>query len=266
MTTPAAPSGTAAPTQPVASASAPSAAPRFARFPRATLPEEIANRLLDLIRAQELRPGDKLPAERELAGAMGVSRPVLREALRALALMRVVDIRHGDGTYVTALEPRQLVAHLDVVFATDTSALGRLLEARRIVESGNARLAAGRIGRADLDRLAAIVDDLGSNLDDPIRFGELDIAFHDLVGAASDNFLLAQFMRVIGTMGRVSRRRTGGARSVREAAYRDHLAILAALQAGDPDAAEAAMRVHLDHVEAALEPGAVAAATAEVAR
>jgi DNA-binding FadR family transcriptional regulator len=72
--------------------------PQFAVVNRSTLPEEIAARVLDLIREEQLRPGDKLPAERDLAAEMHVSRPVLREALRALAIMNVVDIRQGAGT------------------------------------------------------------------------------------------------------------------------------------------------------------------------
>ena len=102
-------------------------------IPRSTLPEEVANRLLTLIKEQELRPGAKLPAERNLARMMEVGRPAVREALRALALMRVVDIRQGDGTYITSLEPSQLIAHLDFVFPKDSVALVQLLEARRVV-------------------------------------------------------------------------------------------------------------------------------------
>ena len=132
---------------------------RFAVVSRSTLPEEIANRLLEQIRAQQLRPGDKLPAERNLAQMMEVSRPVLREALRALALMRVVDIRQGDGTYITSLEPKQLISHLDFVFSKDSVALVQLLEARRVVEIGNVRLAAARVTD---DELAGLADLLGS--------------------------------------------------------------------------------------------------------
>ena len=73
---------------------------------------------------------------------MQVSRPVLREALRALALMNVVDIRQGDGTYITSLEPQQLISHLDFVFSKDRVALVQVIETRRVVEIGNVRLAA----------------------------------------------------------------------------------------------------------------------------
>ena len=228
--------------------------PRFTVVSRSTLPAEVANRLLALIRDQRLLPGSKLPAERSLAGMMDVSRPVVREALRALSLMRVVDIRHGDGTYVTSLEPRQLVAHLDFVFAKDTVALAQLLEARRVVESGNARLAASRITESELSGLDGLVDSLASSIDDPDRFSELGIALHEAVCAAAGNFLLSQFMTIISTLGKVSRERTGGLREVREAALLDHRRILDALRARDPDAAERAMEGHLDHVEQGLRP------------
>lgn len=226
--------------------------PRFARFARATLPEEIANRLLVLIQGQELRPGDKLPAERELAQVMGVSRPVLREALRALSLMRVVDIRHGDGTYITALEPEQLISHLDFVLGRDSVALSTLFEARRVVEAGNTRFAAARISTREIARLEALLVSLGDTIDDPDRFGDLDMEFHNAICDAAANFLLSQFMSIVNTMGRVSRRKTGALRSVREAAYHDHRVIVEALRAHDADAAEAAMREHLEHAEEAL--------------
>lgn len=226
--------------------------PRFARFPRASLPEGIANRLLMLIQAQELRPGDKLPAERELAQMMGVSRPVLREALRALSIMRVVDIRHGDGTYIASLEPEQLISHLDFMFARDSVALNKLFEARRVVEAGNTRIAAARISAQEIAKLEELIASLGSEIDDPDRFGDLDMEFHNAICDAAANFLLSQFMNIINTMGKVSRHRTGAMRSVREAAYRDHRVILDALQAHDADAAEVAMREHLDHIEEAL--------------
>ena len=226
---------------------------RFEVVSRSTLPEEIANRLLEQIRAQQLRPGDKLPAERNLAQMMNVSRPVLREALRALAIMRVVDIRQGDGTYITSLEPRQLISHLDFVFSKDSVALVQLLEARRVIEIGNVRLAAVRVTDADLTGLEDLLRSMATCVDDAERFSELDIAMHAAVCAAANNFLLLQFMNIISTLGRVSRERTGGLRAVREAAVDDHGAILDAMRHHDPDAAERAMRRHLDHVDAGLK-------------
>jgi GntR family transcriptional regulator, transcriptional repressor for pyruvate dehydrogenase complex len=226
--------------------------PRFAVLNRSTLPEEIATRLLALIRAKELRPGDKLPAERTLAAAMEVSRPVLREALRALAIMKVVDIRQGAGTYITSLEPQQLVSHLDFVFSKDTVALAQVLEARRVVEVGNVRLAALRADPRLIEQLEAIIAELRDALDDADRFSDLDIAFHNTVCAAAGNFLLGQFMGIINTLAKVSRERTGATRAFRERTLRDHEPVLEALRARDPGSAAQAMQVHLDHVEQAL--------------
>ncbi len=225
---------------------------RYTVIGRSTLPEEVANRLLALIRAQELRPGAKLPAERNLAQMMDVSRPVVREALRALALMRVVDIRPGDGTYITSLEPQQLIAHLDFVFSRDSVALEQLLEARRVVEAGNARLAASRVSDTELAAIEGLVASLAASIDEPDRFSELDIDLHGAVCTAAGNFLLSQFMSIVDALGKVSRERTGGLRRVREAALRDHRRILAALRAHDPEAAARAMLGHLDHVEQGL--------------
>jgi GntR family transcriptional repressor for pyruvate dehydrogenase complex len=225
---------------------------RFAVIPRSTLPEEIAHRLLTLIKDQHLRPGDRLPAERSLAEMMDVSRPVVREALRALAFMGVVDIRQGAGTYVASLEPRQLIAHLSFAFAKDTVALVQLLEARRVIEAGNARLAALRIKECELSRLEDLVVSLANHMDDPNRFSDADVALHEAISAAADNFLLSQFTGVISTLGKASRERTSRSRGVREATVRDHWRILGALRAHDANAAERAMLDHLDHVEAGL--------------
>lgn len=226
--------------------------PRFAVVDRSTLPEEIAARLLELIKAERLRPGDKLPAERELAAEMHVSRPVLREALRALSIMNVVEIRQGAGTYITALEPQQLVSHLEFVFSKDPVALSQVIETRRIVEVGNVRLAAQRITPDELADLRALLKHLRGAVDDAARFAELDIAFHDAVCEAAGNFLLVQFMRIINTLGKVSRERTGAAAAARRRALKDHEAIVAALVGHDPAAAAAAMEAHLSHVGASL--------------
>ena len=253
---------------PAAAGAGAGARDRYTVIARSTLPEEVANRLLALIRAQELRPGAKLPAERNLAQMMDVSRPVVREALRALALMRVVDIRPGDGTYITSLEPQQLIAHLDFVFPSDSVALEQLLEARRVVEAGNARLAATRVTGTALAGIEALVASLAAAIDEPDRFSELDLALHSAVCSAAGNFLLSQFMSIVNALGKVSRERTGGLRRVREAALDDHRRILAALQSHDPDAAARAMLGHLDHVEQGLrtEAGSSGAQAATAGR
>ena len=224
----------------------------YTAMTRRTLGEGIAFQLLSLIREEELRPGDQLPSERELAALLGVSRPVVREALRALSVMRVVEIRQGAGTFVTSLEPEQLISHLDFVFPRDGVALLKSLEARRVVEVANARFAAQRVSDAQISRLAELIGELAGAADDEDAFRALDIEFHATVCEAADNFLLMQFMKIADTLGEVSRRKTGSSRAVRLDLLRSLKALAEAIADRDPDAAQAAMTEHLNHVEARL--------------
>src|SRR5690606_41971721 len=116
----------------------------FGPVKKNAIAEEIIARLLGLIRDRQLQPGDKLPPERELAAMLGVSRPSLREALRALSVMNVLELRQGDGTYVSSLEPDLLVEHLGLVLSIDDSTFLPLLDTRNIVAVGIVALAAER--------------------------------------------------------------------------------------------------------------------------
>src|SRR5690349_15691572 len=129
----------------------------FEAISKTAVAEDIVAQLLLLIREKKLCPGDKLPPERELAVMMGVSRPSLREALRSLSIMHVVELRHGSGTYVTSLEPEILVEHLDFVFALDDSTYLQLFETRKILEPGICSLAAQRISDEELAQLESCI-------------------------------------------------------------------------------------------------------------
>ena len=130
--------------------------PTFGVFERDGLPERIAARLISLIGERQLRPGDKLPPERDLAATMQVSRPSLREALRALAMLNIVEIRQGSGTYVSSLKPEVLIEHLDFVFALDDSTFTELLEARQMLEPGLAAAAATQCDRRGISAIARL--------------------------------------------------------------------------------------------------------------
>jgi GntR family transcriptional regulator, transcriptional repressor for pyruvate dehydrogenase complex len=220
---------------------------------RSTLPEQVALQVLTLIRQRQLRPGDRLPPERELAKILGVSRPVVREALAALAIMKVVNVRQGAGTFVTALEPQQLISHLDFVLPKDHIALVKLLEARRIVELANVRLAVARATEDQIERLTTLVDELVESIDDESRFRALDMEFHTAICEAADNFLLLEFMRIADILGEVSRQETGSLRRVRTQLVDSHREVVAGIADNDPDRAVAAMVEHFAIVESALD-------------
>src|SRR5678815_3275118 len=126
------------------------------------LTDEAIERIKEMIVKGELRPGDRLPKEVDLAERLGLSRNSLREAVRALSLIRILDVRQGDGTYVTSLDPQLLLEAMSFVvdFHRDDTVL-EFLAVRRILEPAATAMAATRIGEAELDRLTAQLDALG---------------------------------------------------------------------------------------------------------
>lgn len=225
--------------------------PAFGTVTREAVPQQIVARLLDLIQQRHLGPGDRLPAERELAASMGVSRSSLREALRALTVLGVAEMRHGAGTYVSSLEPELLVRHLSFVLSLSEHASDQLFEARKVVEPAMAALAAGRIDDGTLDLLDGCVERARSAIGDAEAFMEADVALHEAIRVAAENAVLGRFMESIRAVGLASRRRTGARRAVQEQTVKDHRAIVAALRAHDPEAASAAMHRHIENVERA---------------
>lgn len=224
----------------------------FGEVDRSGLSEKIANRLLSLIKEKRLRPGDRLPPERELALMMKVSRPSLREALRALQLMNIIENRQGSGNYITSLEPEQLVEHLDIVFALDDSTYRDLFQARRILETGIAEMAALNITDEEVLRMEESLSKATAVIDDADAFLEADMELHTMILQAAGNRVLPVFMQSINKIGVLSRRRTGEDIEVRRQTVRDHRAIVAALKSRNPEKAKKAMMEHLGHVEAGM--------------
>jgi GntR family transcriptional regulator, transcriptional repressor for pyruvate dehydrogenase complex len=214
--------------------------------------EVTIERLAQSIRLGVLVEGDRLPPERELAVTMGVSRSSLREALRALAMLGVADMRHGDGTYLTDLKPDSLMRSVGLVLAMSDSGLQELFEARKLVEPGLAQLAAERISDAGAAELHRCAEASADALKDPEAFMWADIELHAKIAQAARNAVLERLLESIAGMGIASRRRTGRLAPVREQSAHDHREIAAAIAAHDGAAAYAAMLQHLENVERAV--------------
>jgi GntR family transcriptional repressor for pyruvate dehydrogenase complex len=230
----------------------PMGAPAYGVFSREQLPERIAARLVSLIAERHLRPGDKLPSERDLAATMQVSRPSLREALRALAMLNIVEIRQGSGTYVASLRPEVLVEHFDFVFALDDATFAELLETRRMLEPSLAAAAATRATEDDLDRLRAWKERAATSPDDPDAFLKTDLELHQIITEAAHYQIMARFMDSLTRLGTASRMRTGTLPGVRSQSLRDHQAIVDALLRRDAEAAANIMRQHLENIQNSL--------------
>ena len=211
--------------------------------------QSVVNRILDLIRTGMLRAGDRLPSERELIEILDISRPSLREALRALSMLGVIDFRHGGGAYVTDLEARTLLAPLDFFLSLSQTNLADSFESRRIVETEIVRKAARQATPEDLDDLNGMIAAHEKILHDPVGFRILDSRFHARLSAAAGNVVLERIAYGLYNMGLDVRRRATQNLSFIMQSMEDHTRIAQAIVARDPDKAAQEMGVHLDHIE-----------------
>lgn len=215
---------------------------------RKKVSSEVAARLLDLLADGAFAPGDRLPSERDLAGRFGVSRQALREALQSLELHGLLKIVHGSGTFVISQQPTAAISPAASAYLTDHS-VTEMLEARRVIESATARLAAVRSTDQDVASIQAALDRL---LEQPLtaaEFAEADVEFHLAIASASGNPVLRMALQS------VRQTHYDFAKHILEIPERfrransDHEAIFEAIRRGDGGAATTAMVRHLDFAE-----------------
>jgi len=213
-----------------------------------TVKEQISDKLAYMIHSGLLLPGDELPSERELAATLGVSRETVRAALGVLQARRMIEVSQGARSKVIGRGSMPLHESVGVLGDLKNRSLDEVAEARAAVEVQVIWLAAQRIAPAQVARLQALVDAQRTMLDDPVRFQISDQEFHETLYRACGNGLLADvvfdFYGYALEYRRLAMLRENAiARSVAE-----HQQIVDALRAGQPDAAVAAMRQHLDEV------------------
>ncbi|ANH90751.1 GntR family transcriptional regulator [Streptomyces sp. SAT1] len=212
--------------------------------------DEAIEKIKAMIVSGALRPGDRLPGESELAAGLGLSRNSLREAVRALSLMRILDVRQGDGTYVSSLDPQLLLEALSFVvdFHRDDTVL-EFLAVRRILEPAATALAAARLDEGRLDALEAQLDTLGPapSVEELVA---ADLEFHRGIVAGSGNSVLCALLD--GLSGPTTRARVWRGLTQEDAVgrtLREHRAILGALRDRDAEAARSWATVHIASVE-----------------
>lgn len=212
--------------------------------------QSVVNRILDLIRTGMLRAGDRLPSERELIEILNISRPSLREALRALSILGVVDTRHGGGAYVTDLQARTLLAPLDFFLSLSEANLADAFESRRVVELEIVRMAARKATKDDVDDLDGMLVAHEKVLNDPVGFRILDSRFHARLSATAGNAVLERIAYGLYNMGLDVRRRATENPALIKRSLGEHRRIVRAVATRASDEAAVAMGLHLDHIEA----------------
>jgi GntR family transcriptional repressor for pyruvate dehydrogenase complex len=215
---------------------------------RPSASERVAERLTSLIASGNIAPGDKLPSENELSKALQVSRPVVREALRGLAMMGIVATRQGGGAYVTDLKPNRLLAPLSFVLSLTDYSLESLFRARVVIDPGLAADAARHATEDEIVQLRELVDAGFKLTGDPVGFRVMDAQFHELVGTIARNDFLDRVSRSLYSLAIDQRRKASHQPGVLDRSAVDHEAIVAAIAAHDADAAAAAMAVHVENI------------------
>ncbi len=219
---------------------------------RTRIYEEVVSQIQRLILEGRLRPGDRLPPERELAERFGVSRTSVRDAIRVLELMGLVEPRQGEGTVVRDLSPDSLVHPLASLLVRNRGLLADLLDVRKMIEPHLAARAARHASPDDVARMEAIL----ARQESRVRMGQLaieeDSQFHEAIATAARNRVILRILDVLMDLLRTSREQSLQVPGRLQRSLDGHRRILEAIRRRDPEAAEAAMRRHLEEIEHVL--------------
>lgn len=210
--------------------------------------EEVALQLERLI-LKKLQPGDKLPAERELAEMLKVSRGSIRDAIRSLELMGLVEPRQGVGTVVCEVSAESLISPLTGLLVRQEQHIAELLDFRKMLEPSLAARAASRATAEEIAELESIL----ARQEEKISRGELaideDSEFHYNVAVASNNSVVLKLLDVLMDLLRESRERSLQMVGRPQRSLSGHRRILAAIKRHDTEGAKVAMRRHIEDVE-----------------
>lgn len=216
--------------------------------------EEVAVRLRRVIADGRLKPGDKLPPERELASALGVSRTSVRDAIRSLQVAGLLEPRQGEGTVIRELSTETLMAPIASALLARRDLLADLLDVRKMIEPAMAREAARRATPDEVRQMEAILARQAARIEAGGLAIEEDSAFHDMIARASRNQVVLKVVDVLMDLLREGRERSLQVRGRPQRSLGGHRQILEAIRRRDGDAAERSMLNHLEQIEEMLLP------------
>jgi GntR family transcriptional repressor for pyruvate dehydrogenase complex len=219
--------------------------PESRQYKPGSTAEVVRKRIQQMIESGELKPGDKLPAERELAEHFKVSRASLRAALHSIAGMGLLQFRHGSGTYITDGPPVLDEGPLSLLARLHGFTDDEMFEARRQLEVGVAALAAERATPDDMIALQACIDGMAGAMDNPRKYLVHDVEFHRAVAVASKNPILGSLVEMVSAVLYRQRSRTVAHARDLVGSLAMHRRIAMAIAGGDSDKARAAMNQHL---------------------
>lgn len=221
-------------------------------LPSGTPVSEVARRLMDFFTGGSIEPGTRLPPERQLAATLGVGRSAVREALAALEILGIVDVRPGSGTYLRGTASDLLPQTLRWGLLIGQKNTAELLELRSGLEIYVARLAAGRASADRIRSLAESLDSMRDSVSDLRAFARADAEFHTVLAATAGNDTLVDLLHVVRSLLQVYADRAVHDEAAARLAIDEHEAVFRAVEGQDADAAASAMAVHMATASARL--------------
>lgn len=221
----------------------------FRSIKRQRVSDEIADQVKSLISQGILKPGDRLPPERELIKEFGVSRPSLREALNSLVAQGFLEVRQGNRTFVKSVTSEKLQDPLSLLLKTDTQKIFDLIEVRKAMEAWGAFHAAQRGSEKDIKRLEEIIGEMKAALDEGKSWEKQDADFHLAMAQAAHNTIQTHMMFTIYDLLRESVARVFRDKGKAKKLFHQHYRIFSAIKNRSPDKARERILEHLNYVE-----------------
>lgn len=218
---------------------------------REPIATQVARRLVEFILSGQVEPGTRMPSERQLAEAFGVGRSAMREALKALSLIGLIEVRQGDGTYLRKADSALLPEVIEWGLLLGEKRTMDLVEARQEIEVVIAGLAAKRRTEADLADLRAILGRMAQSASIS-GFVDVDVQFHLRLAEAAGNSVLRDIHSSVQALLRAWIARVLAAAGTIHPSYEEHVPIVEAIERGDVAGAQAAMAAHMSSAAARL--------------
>jgi GntR family transcriptional regulator, transcriptional repressor for pyruvate dehydrogenase complex len=212
---------------------------------RATLPQEIVKAITDLIMRRVWKPGDMIPSEKELALRFQVGRSTIREAVKSLVVIGVLEARAGEGSFIREPNSELVSGAFRWGLMLSERNLDDLMDVRALVEVECARRAAERRDERTLDRLAAAIEEMRDHQGDADLFMTIDMKFHNAISQAAQNPIFESIGSTIQAMVRIWYPKAYDIPETKGQTISEHLAVADAIAAENSVAAAEAMRHHL---------------------
>lgn len=226
---------------------------------RTSLSDEIVSQIIDLISRDVLKPGERLPSERELCKQFGVGRSSVREALRGLSVMGILDGRVGDGTFVSNNNEKYLENTLQWSLLLDRKKIQDLIETRLVLESQTAFLAAQRASSENINEIERMLQGMKASIQKPEKYLEFDVQFHLTIAQATQNSILYNLLNMTRSYlqtwikGSLDEPSAPKVEQRAKLSVREHQKILQPLRNRDANETQQAMRQHILSSSVALQ-------------